>query len=107
MEAQQTQVENTQSIAKEILAQLGGNRFIVMTGAKHLTSTLKGLHFKIGRNDQGINWVRIVLDDSDTYTMEFLKIRVEKNTVVKEYSNVYCDQLQKMFTAATGLRTHL
>ena len=37
------------TIAQTILTQLGGNRFLAMTGAKDLVNTGKGLQFAIGR----------------------------------------------------------
>ena len=40
----------THLVAHNILAQLGGNRFVTMTGASNLTSREDGLSFKIGSN---------------------------------------------------------
>ena len=53
--------------AATILKQIGGNRFIAMTGAKDLGSTNKSLQFKIGRNSKGINHVRIAHNAKDLY----------------------------------------
>jgi len=86
--------------AKTILAQLGGNRFLVMTGAKHIFSDNggKALVFQLPRGARdGINAVRIELDASDTYTA----------TKVREVSFVYADQLQTLFTSTTGLAVSL
>ena len=38
--------------AGETLKQLGGNRFIMMTGAKNFGVGPKGMGFKIGRNQK-------------------------------------------------------
>lgn len=94
-------------IAKEILNQLGGGRFIAMTGAKHLGADTNGLVFQFMANTSGFNRCRITLNAMDTYDVQFFKIR--KYTVVngKEYSGVYCDQLQSIFTSFTGLHTRL
>ena len=95
--------------AGEVLKQLGGNRFIAMTGAKNF---LKDDHkqmivFKIGRNNKQINHVRITLNVMDTYDMEFLYCSV-KGIKTKSVSNgVYNDMLQPIFTKHTGLYTSL
>ena len=99
--------ESGAQIAKTILQQLGGNKFIAMTGAKNLGHTNKGLQMKIGRNSKGITHVIINLKASDTYEMEFIKLRGAKRTVVKKVSGVYNDMLGKIFTKYTGMRTSL
>ena len=98
-----------QQLAHEILRQLGGNRFAVMTGAKHFAELERGLGFQIPGNlaKNGINAVKIVLDPSDTYTVKFMRIGRSKLTVIEEVSDVYCDMLQDVFESATGLYTHL
>jgi ribosomal protein L5 len=95
--------------AQTVLKQLGGNKFIMMTGAKNFVQDAKKrmIGFKIGRNSKSINYVRITLNGMDTYDMEFLRIRGGKVTVVKEVKGVYNDQLQSIFTKYTGLYTHL
>ena len=99
--------EGGAQIAKTILQQLGGNKFIAMTGAKHLGHTNKGLQMKIGRNSKGITHVIITLKSTDTYDVEFIKIRGTKRTVAKKLSRIYADQLRDVFTKYTGLRTSL
>lgn len=97
-------------IAVEILNQLGGNKFIVMTGAKSFVWLEKGgLIFKLPSNfaSNGINLVKIELDPSDTYNMEFYKSRGVSVKGIASYEMIYCDQLQDIFTEATGLYTHL
>ena len=94
-------------VAKTILQQLGGNKFIAMTGAKNLGSTNKSLQFKIGRNSKSISHVIITLKSSDLYEMEFIRIRGTKRTVVKKVKGVYADQLQTIFTKYTGMNTRL
>ena len=100
--------EGGKQIAKTILQQLGGNKFIAMTGAKNLGFTNKGLQMKIGRNTKGVTHVIIDLDrGKDLYNIEFVKIRGVKRTTVKKLKGVYADQLGKIFTKYTGLRTRL
>ena len=102
--------EGESAIASEILHQLGGRRFIAMTGAKGFLINSEGaLTFRLPSSfaRDGINAVTIKLDPSDTYTVRFLKIR---GTGVKELavvSDVYNDELQRVFTEHTGLNTHL
>ena len=99
--------ESGAQIAKTILQQLGGNKFIAMTGAKNLGHTNKGLQMKIGRNSKGITHVIINLKASDTYEMEFIKLRGASRKVVKKVSGVYNDMLGKIFTKYTGLNVRL
>jgi hypothetical protein len=99
--------ESGAQIAKTILQQLGGNKFIAMTGAKNLGHTNKGLQMKIGRNSKGITHVIINLKASDTYEMEFIKLRGSSRKVVKKVSGVYNDMLGKIFTKYTGLNVRL
>lgn len=98
------------SVAQTILDQLGSGKFAVMTGAKNFVGSANGLTFKLpGKNfcKNDINCVRVILDPTDTYTMQFLKIRGTKVTTVKEVTDVYNDQLQEIFTDVTGLDTSL
>jgi hypothetical protein len=94
-------------VAKTILEQLGGNKFIAMTGAKNLVGGETSLSFKIGRNAKKISHVRIELDPSDTYTIKFLRVRKLEVKEVSSFSGVYNDQLQAVFTANTELYTSL
>ena len=53
-----------------ILKQLGGNRFIAMTGAKHFGVGPNGMSFKIGRNSKRVNHVTIDYDSCLLYTSD-------------------------------------
>ena len=101
----------TKDQAQILLSQLGGSRFVTMTGAKDFSVSDTGLLFKIGRNCKGINAVKINLNWMDLYDMEFMTIRrkdgVPEVTKTIPVSGVYFDQLQDVFTAETGLYTHL
>ena len=101
-----TEAMNRQQ-ADELRKQLGGNKFITMTGAKKFSFGSQGLGFRIGKNSKGINYVRIDLKSNDLYDMEFIRIRGTKVTVVKKETGVYNDQLQKIFTKHTGMYTRL
>ena len=100
--------------AGETLKQLGGNKFIMMTGAKNFGVGPKGMGFKIGRNSKKINYIRIDLDrGKDLYNMEFIRMARKKGElsptlkVVKKIKGVYADQLQQLFTKYTGMYTSL
>ena len=89
-----------------MLKQLGGNRFIMMTGAKHFGVGPKGAGFKIGRNSKGVNFVRIDLKN-DLYDMEFFQVRAGKMKLKSKVKQIFADQLQDMFTKHTGMYTSL
>jgi len=95
--------------ANTLLQQLGGNKFIAMTGAKDLMvdKKSKSLHMKIGRNSKGINHVKITYMPDDTYTMDFGRIRKMDYKVIRSIKNVYAEALQDVFTEVTGMYTSL
>jgi hypothetical protein len=99
------------NVANIILQQLGGNKFIVMTGAKNLMSygDQNALSFRLPSNfaKDKINFVKISLTADDLYTVEFKYIRGMKVADVSEHKGIYADTLQNLFTTATGLDTHL
>lgn len=105
--------EHRMQVANTVLSQLGGNRFIQMTGAKDLLAIDGGLQFKLPNNlcKDRINFVRIILDPSDTYTVEFGRItRVDHMPTYKalhSHDGIYCDNLTELFTQVTGLYTRL
>jgi hypothetical protein len=94
---------------KQLLQQLGGNKFIAMTGAKNLAvdKSKNELHMKIGRNSKSISHVIIKLTSADLYNMEFLSIRGSSRKIKSKEKGVYADQLGKMFTKNTGLNVRL
>ena len=96
-------------VANTILEQLGGRKFLVMTGAKNLIGNNVALTMRVnGRCKAGaVNFVRITLDPTDTYTVEGYYIRGHKMSPRCRATDVYCDRLQEMFTEATGLYTSL
>jgi len=103
--------EEKMAIANEILRQLGGHKFVVMTGAKDILALDSGLRFKLpgrrGYTRQGIDLVSVILEPSDTYTVKFEKTCGHLRAMIAEHIDIYNDQLQSIFTAETGLETHL
>lgn len=98
------------TIAKTIMAQMGGGKFTAMTGAKNFIGSENGLSFRFP-NRRGPNACRIVLTSMDLYDVEFIRIRkkggIPEHKTVSKHDGVYADQLQSIFTGATGLNTHL
>lgn len=105
------ETSTSKSVAQEILQQLGGNKFIAMTGSKNFMADGNTLIMHLARNSSKANRLKITLTPMDTYTMVFYKgVTVDfqiKIVEVKKIEGVYHDQLQKIFTSVTGLDTHL
>jgi hypothetical protein len=71
------------------------------------------------KNQSKANMLWITLDETDTYTMKFVKYtpgRLNKKTFewvddkmeeIKTIDFIYAEELQAHFTAITGLDTHL
>lgn len=99
------------TVAQTILHQLGGRRFITMTGARDFVGGDSFLLFRLPARfaREGINKVKVILDPSDTYTLEFLKCNFKKHEfqIIAKRNNIYHDQLQTIFTKETGLDTSL
>jgi len=96
--------------ANTILAQLGGNRFIAMTGCKNFGGMDKSLSFAIPRAANKAKFCTITLDDSDTYTVKFSKVvggKFGQLVQVSEHSMVYADRLAGLFSEQTGLAVSL
>lgn len=100
-------------VAQTILQQLGGRRFTTMTGAKNLLAITNGLQFHLPARfaKNGINCVRITVEPTDTYAVEFGKItRRDGLPTYKALSTetmVYANNLASTFRHATGLATSL
>ena len=97
------------TIAVEILNQLGGNKFIAMTGARNFVCDNNSMAFKLSstmtRNH--INWVKITLNCMDTYDLEFVSIRGINIKKVSEISGVYNEDLRNIIADRTGLTLSL
>ena len=107
------------TVASTILEQLGGNKFIVMTGSKNFLDCGNALSMKLAGNKSKANHLKITLNGLDLYNMDFFYCRVPyfdtKKMVFKEavskqvieYKDVCFDQLQELFSRVTGLDTRL
>jgi len=103
-----------QEVAKIIIQQLGGGRFKVMTGAKQWaipTGEKPGVEFRLPSDSNfvkdGINYVKILLNGRDLYDIKFGRIWGMKYNILKTMEDIYCEDLQELFTETTGLHTHL
>lgn len=98
------------NVAETILQQLGGRRFIVMTGAKNFLShgAENALSFRLPgiMTKRRINFVKITLVN-DLYNIVFGQIRGTTYTVIDTVEGVYVDNLREVFTDKTGLDTSL
>jgi len=97
-----------------ILEQLGGRKFLTMTGSKHLAySEMQNnyLSMHLVQNRSKAKYLRIELTVMDTYKMTFTKLSGKKYAqyveTIREIDNVYAEDLQKVFTEVTGLYTRL
>lgn len=98
-------------VPRIILEQLGGKRFLAMTGASHLVGSETALTFALPSTPHcvrgKINRVRVTLDPSDAYTVTYFRVQRGVWLTVEEDDDVYADALQESFTRVTGLATHL
>jgi len=93
-------------VATTIARQLGYStaRMGVMIGAHSFSGDANSLTFKFkakARNSS--NCLKVTLDPSDTYTVEFYRVRAGTVKVVKSYSDIYADSLKGLFESETGL----
>lgn len=96
-----------EGVAETILQQLGGNKFIAMTGAKDLQSKGNLLSMKFPRTFNGVNYLTIKLNSWDTYDLDFGYLSGNNVRRVALKTGVMANDLQEIFTEVTGLYTHL
>lgn len=124
-----TSVQNEIKIGdyRTIVEQIGGNKFLVMTGSKfqyygHDKLGYVYLMIKLTKNQSKAQYLKIQLNGLDLYDLTFSRIKKtltplakelgvkvydEEVIIVKEYKDVYADMLQDIFTSVTGLYTTL
>jgi hypothetical protein len=103
--------------AVEILNQLGGNKFVAMTGSYNFLSGKdegqEFLRMHLRKNKSKANRLQITLNAMDTYNVHFYRFWISaktkemNNDTVEYFENIYNDQLQEIFTRVTGLNTSL
>lgn len=93
-------------IAQTIISQLGGGRKLQMfIGLKQLINEPNGvtLVFPLPNHPGAVNRVRITLNGLDLYDMEFIRTRGASQKIVKEFNNVYAEDIKDRFEEGTGL----
>jgi hypothetical protein len=97
-----TNEEDYFQVGKTIVQQLGGNRFVMMTGAKFLfLSDSVSIKLTIG----SMKSVDVRLEADDTYTV--FGVSRKKSIKPTLLNGIYAEDLAKVFTSITGLDTHL
>ena len=98
-----------QEIAQTILDQLGGRRFLGMTGAKDLVAIERGLRMRLPSNltRDRITHFTVTLNGNDTYKVEAHKVRGINSKEMARVDECYCDQLREAFEDMTGMVTSL
>lgn len=97
------------AVAETILAQLGGRRFAVMTGAGSFASGDDQLTFRLPSKmvKDGGSAMRIILTPNDLYRLELLKIVDFECRIIDRRDDVHCEGLSEVFSDMTGLVTTL
>ena len=100
-------------VAKIILQQIGGSRFLTMTGSRDLINLGNGLRMSLSRNKTSANRLEIIYDEgADLYNVRFYRQSMNHKTFevttkdIEKIDGVYCDMLEEIFTDVTGLYTH-
>lgn len=106
-------------VTNTIFSQMGGHRFMRMTGAHSYTRARDEhgdcyLQFKLPRNmsKDGINLVRITLTPLDVYKLTFSRVSHDHEKglhaiLVCELDFIYADVLENTLSEVTGLATRL
>lgn len=90
--------------AQTILAQLGGNRFLAMTGAKNLIDTGRGLRMDVARRT-----LHIELSTADMYDVTTIKLnrKTFECKVTPVADGVYAGDLRRTFESLIGYATSI
>ena len=102
---------DTSYIIKTMFEQLGGRKFILMTGArlsygvnKQQQPYLRCLLADDLQTKSAINCCVITYDyGQDLYIITFAKLRDENYHLIKQIDNVYAEDLIPLFESETGL----
>ena len=87
------------TVSQTILAQLGGESFVVTSGATGLVASGDSLTFKPGRNPKRVTHVRVTVTHDGLYDLTFFTI----GKGPRSYDGVHGEMLQEVFGANTGL----
>ncbi len=108
----QNKIVMDNQVAKIILQQIGGRRFVAMTGSHDFINLGNGLRMSLSRNKTSANRLEIIYDSgADLYNVRFYRQSINHKTFevktkdIKKIDGVYCDMLEDIFTDVTGLYT--
>jgi hypothetical protein len=91
------------TVPKTILAQLGGERFVMMSGATGFIGGADSLAFKLGNNPKRVTHVRVTLTTDGLYDMTLFTT----GKGPQSHDGIHREMLQEVFAANTGLYTTL
>jgi len=100
-------------IAVTILRQIGGKRFVAMTGSHDFINLGNGLRMSLSRNKTSANRLEIIYDaGADLYNVRFYRQSFSQTFEVKikdikTYAGVYCDMLEDIFSDVTGMYLYM
>ena len=94
---------------QNVINQLGGNKFVMMVGAKNIGTTNNTIQFHFMKAPTNkANVCKITLDANDTYSMTFFKAaKFNCDKVGETLTGLYADMLERAFKQQTGLETRL
>lgn len=87
------------TVPRTILAQLGGERFVMTSGATGLVGGANSLTLKLGNNPKRVTHVRITLTPEGLYDMTLFTT----GRGPQSHDGVHGEMLQEVFGANTGL----
>jgi len=97
---------NDDFIAKQIYEQIGGRRFMLITGSHDAESIRNGMRLKLIKNKSGGNRLDIILNAADLYDLRFWRhAEGKKAMTMLLLRDIYFENLADMFSGATGLAT--
>ena len=113
--------EQIKEIMLSLYQQLGGHKFVVMTGSEftgYMENESGNMEqiIKLSRNKSGADKLIVTYEEGkDVYSMRFIKSsKFNKRTFsfseteeIYFTSDIYSEQLQEVFTQVAGLYTHL
>jgi hypothetical protein len=91
------------AVPKTILAQLGGESFVMTSGATGLVGSADSLTFKLDRNPKHVTHVRVTLTRDGLFDMTFFTT----GKGPQSHDGIHREMLREVFGANTGLYTAL
>lgn len=103
-----TTTPNDPLVSNTILRQLGGQRFLVMTGARDLVYDTRSLTMRLPKtrraDKKAPKWITIRLTDADVYELTAIGADCQP---IETRDDIFAQQLCQTFEAMTGLAVSL